>query len=79
MGREIQAARDVERDTLLVNGELVVGSDGYSAVVARVKRELGRLAEPVAGPDVTPGIQRGTKADAGRPPQVPCVCLLDVL
>lgn len=52
--REIQSARDIERDMLLVNGVLVVGSEGYSAVIGRVKRELGLLAEPIAGADTPP-------------------------
>lgn len=47
--REIQAARDIERDTLTVNGILVIGREGYSAVVARVKREFERLANPITG------------------------------
>ena len=49
--RETQAARDVERDTLSVNGVLVRGSEGYPVVVGKVRRELARLAEPVASPD----------------------------
>ena len=65
MCREIQAARDVERDTLCVNGVLVVGSEGYSAVVGRVKRELGRVADPVAGPDGAPSLIQGGGAGGG--------------
>lgn len=60
--REIQAARDVERDMLSVNGVLVKGSEGYPVVVGKVKRELARLAEPVAGPDViVGGVGRGER------------------
>ena len=36
---------------LSVNGVLVRGSEGYPVVVGKVRRELARLAEPVAGPD----------------------------
>eukprot|EP00903_Cladosiphon_okamuranus_P015961 g14743.t1 len=53
--REIQAARDVERDMLSVNGVLVKGSEGYPVVVGKVKRELARLVEPVAGSDPVGG------------------------
>lgn len=60
--REIQAARDVERDMLSVNGVLVKGSEGYPVVVGKVKRELARLAEPVAGPD---GVIAGRRGGGG--------------
>lgn len=53
--REIQSARDVERDMLSVNGVLVKGSEGYPVVVGKVKRELARLVEPVAGSDSVGG------------------------
>lgn len=63
--REIQAARDVERDMLSVNGVLVKGSEGYPVVVGKVKRELARLAEPVTGTD-TAGVGASI-ASAGPP------------
>lgn len=66
--REIQAARDVERDMLSVNGVLVKGSEGYPVVVGKVKRELARLAEPVAGPDVVGGRGIGGGEGAEAPP-----------
>lgn len=62
--REIQAARDVERDMLSVNGVLVKGSEGYPVVVGKVKRELARLVEPVAGSDAVAG---GSAAPTGSP------------
>lgn len=48
---------------LSVNGVLVKGSEGYPVVVGKVKRELARLAEPVAGPDV---VIAGRRGGAGR-------------
>lgn len=36
---------------LSVNGVLVKGSEGYPVVVGKVKREVARLVEPVAGSD----------------------------
>ncbi|CBN78870.1 hypothetical protein Esi_0152_0042 [Ectocarpus siliculosus] len=63
--REIQAARDVERDMLMVNGVLVKGSEGYPVVVGKVKRELARLAEPVAGADTA--VVGAPMASAGPP------------
>ncbi|CAN0362869.1 unnamed protein product, partial [Ectocarpus sp. 8 AP-2014] len=63
--REIQAARDVERDMLMVNGVLVKGSEGYPVVVSKVKRELARLAEPVAGADTA--VVEAPMASAGPP------------
>lgn len=40
---------------LSVNGVLVKGSEGYPVVVGKVKRELARLVEPVAGSDAVGG------------------------
>lgn len=40
---------------LSVNGVLVKGSEGYPVVVGKVKRELARLVEPVAGSDSAGG------------------------
>lgn len=49
---------------LSVNGVLVKGSEGYPVVVGKVKRELARLVEPVAGSDAAGG---ASTAPAGTP------------
>lgn len=54
----------MERDMLSVNGVLVKGSEGYPVVVGKVKRELARLVEPVAGSDAAGG---GSTASTGTP------------
>ncbi|CAM9632423.1 unnamed protein product [Scytosiphon promiscuus] len=64
--REIQAARDVERDMLSVNGVLVKGSEGYPVVIGKVKRELARLTEPVAGADAVADARRERGGEGGR-------------
>ncbi|CAM9213147.1 unnamed protein product [Ectocarpus sp. 12 AP-2014] len=50
---------------LMVNGVLVKGSEGYSVVVGKVKRELARLAEPVTGADTA--VLGASTASAGPP------------
>ena len=51
---------------LSVNGVLVKGSEGYPVVVGKVKRELARLVEPVAGSDAAGGVSTAPAGTPGR-------------